>query len=704
MLMFKGDKVSCINQDSYGTYWIATLGHGLFSMAPDFQNTKHFVNAYPGNVVYVKQKKDSVLFATNLGGLFCIKQWGVNKLLDYSNYFSRLGFDNCGFYLDDNYNFYSIRNIFTEQIEGIFKKPVRVKKSYSALDPLSAVKAVVGGGDKLYVNARTNILEIDPAKSKNGGPLSYRYVSDSDHRERIFCMAKDAEGMPWYATVKEMFRIQDGKRLTQPQFGNDVFKFFDFYGEYLVGCTHHNQLVICRNVTGKIEIDSVPQQKCIWDDLYRLDSCHVLVNTNNLYRLISLPPSGKSGKYSIITIENPIVPLRVEAISSDNKNCYFFKDGSITSLPISDLLVKPAPPKVYYRSLKTGEKVYDITDELHIPFSESKNISISFATLALGGRDVFFQYSAERNNVEKWRDLHGEEIDLVSPGWGSYVIKIRAKSISSDYSTPMVFTLDVGRPFWATWWFIALVSLAAAAIVAMFVRLRFLRVFAKREKEHDTQVKFMKSEYKALNALMNPHFIFNTLNNVQGLVNRNDKLAANEYLRVFADLVRQNMHNISKEMITLQKEVELVNNYLRIEKLRFKELLNYSVEVDDDIDLGEIMVPPLLLQPLVENSIKHGILPLESALGIIRIRIYAENGILFIEVTDNGIGLSSTKKKQQRHESFGLENIERRIEQLSIILNKKIEFHLGEEKNAAGEHEWTKAVISMPMSDEHEMA
>jgi LytS/YehU family sensor histidine kinase len=220
------------------------------------------------------------------------------------------------------------------------------------------------------------------------------------------------------------------------------------------------------------------------------------------------------------------------------------------------------------------------------------------------------------------------------------------------------------------------------------------------EKEHEAQVKFMKSEYKALNALMNPHFIFNTLNNVQGLINRNDKVAANEYLRVFADLIRQNMHNISKELIPLQKEMDLVTNYLLLEKLRFRELLNYSIEVDDEVDLSDIMISPLLIQPLVENSLKHGILPMESADGYIKIRVYEKGTDLYIEVLDNGVGMAQSQKKpSSTHESFGLENIKKRIEQLSIIQNKNITFDIGEIRDSSGNLQWTVVTIKMPLTD-----
>jgi len=209
-------------------------------------------------------------------------------------------------------------------------------------------------------------------------------------------------------------------------------------------------------------------------------------------------------------------------------------------------------------------------------------------------------------------------------------------------------------------------------------------------------------EMTALRAQMNPHFIFNTLNNVQGLVNRNDKMAANEYIRVFSDLIRQNMHNISKDLIPLQKEIQLVTNYLLLEKLRFKEHLNYSINVEPGLDLSEIMVPPLLVQPLVENSIKHGILPLESQKGFISINIYERHNELIVEVKDNGVGMSiAAGNKDSLHESFGLENMRKRIAQLGIIQGKNIRLLIQEITNSSGTPEGTSVQIIIPLQQEH---
>jgi LytS/YehU family sensor histidine kinase len=209
----------------------------------------------------------------------------------------------------------------------------------------------------------------------------------------------------------------------------------------------------------------------------------------------------------------------------------------------------------------------------------------------------------------------------------------------------------------------------------------------------------MKSEYKALNALMNPHFIFNTLNNVQGLVNKDEKLAANQYLRIFANLIRQNMYNISRDLIPLQNEIDLVENYLKLEKLRFKDRLNYAINITDDGELMDIMIPPLLVQPLVENSIKHGILPLKSTESFININVFEKDNSLVIEIKDNGVGMNKTPKPTNPlHGSFGIENIRKRIEQLRIIQNKKISLDFSELTDEEGNLLWTVATITISVN------
>ncbi|MGN6568360.1 MAG: sensor histidine kinase, partial [Flavipsychrobacter sp.] len=195
------------------------------------------------------------------------------------------------------------------------------------------------------------------------------------------------------------------------------------------------------------------------------------------------------------------------------------------------------------------------------------------------------------------------------------------------------------------------------------------------------------------NALMNPHFMFNSLNSIQYFINNDNKLSANKYLNVFSKMLRQNMLNISKEMITLQNEIDLVINYLNLEKLRFKDGLQFSLNIDETLELEMIKVPPLLLQPIVENAIKHGLLPKQSTDNYIEIRIQEINDDLHIEIRDNGVGLG--KSSQTNHTSFALENMNKRINQLRAIYGIEISIAIEELSDNEGTVLGTRSSITI---------
>ena len=698
--ILKGYKVSSITQDNVGNYWISTLNAGAYIMP--FFNAELFNAAYNNKVKYCSVINSRLFYTTSDNNLYTINNNNDLKCLYYfqkNNAYKYKYPDEPGYLLNSNYKYYMFYNNEHLVIENIFANP-KVIRHYANNFVFDGIKFVSELDGCIFMQNRRRLVKIDYKKLKEGNEINniFRVFTDTTVNNRIYCTAKAADNSIWYSTINNIYRIKNDREELQSQFAAIKFKSFNFYGKRMIGYTHNNLLLICSDYDKIVKIDTIPPQNCIWDKLYQLDSSHILISTNNLYRLLTLYPTSAKEKYMISAIENPFIPLQAEAICADSNNCYFFKNGSITSIGIKSILVKPVSPKLFLKSLKAGAKYYRLDNDIQIPFAEARNITIKFSTLSFGGKDVSYQYSISKNDEDNWRDITGD-INLANISYGNYTVKIKAKTISSDYSTPYTFNLTILRPYWATWWFVALCIIALTAIVTVIIRRRIRYVLRKNEKEHLSEIRFMKSEYKALNALMNPHFIFNTLNNVQALVNRNDKLAANEYLRVFADLIRQNMHNVSKELISLEKEMSLVTNYLILEKLRFENNLNYIIDIDPDLDLSDIMVPPLLIQPLVENSIKHGIFPLESVDGTIHIRLYQQGGILYIEVRDNGVGMGNLQnRKDMEHESFGLENIRKRIAQLSIIQNKEITFNISDVRDSIGKLQWTVVTISMPVS------
>ena len=703
MSILKNDRASSVTQDIKQNYWVSTLNDGVYYFNKDFLYERSYDSVYTGKINFVCGMKGRLFFANSENNLYVLENGKSKCLFNYASYRQSENkiFNMPGYLIDSDYSYYNYfdgDHFFVKNILAPGKEVNQFKNVF-----IYGVQQMFFLNGSIYLedNSKLRLGKLDYKNIRTGEDISRKVVPITDefkNSERIFCIAKSRENILWYSTINHVYKVVNDVPVIQSQFKNITFKSFDFIGDCLVGYTHNNQLLVCRGYDKQLQVDSIKPQNCIWENFYKMDVKHILIKTNNLYRLLTLGSESDPKKDIICAIENPFIPLRAEAICSDGNRCYFFKNGSITSIDIENLLQKPAAPKIFFTSLKTRDRSYPIESEMEFSFRDSRNITISFSTLSFTGKNILYQYSVSKNDQDNWRDIT-DQINLVNTGYGIYTIKLRAKTISSDYCEPVVFSLHILRPYWATWWFIALCVFMALVIAGVAIRIRVVSLLRKKEREHKTEIKFMKSEYKALNALMNPHFIFNTLNNVQSLVNDNNKLAANEYLRVFADLIRQNMHNISKELIPLQKEIDLVNNYLLLEKLRFEDKLSYSINIDEDIDLSDIQVPPLLIQPLVENSIKHGILPMKSGAGQVNLDIYERQNVLFIEVRDNGVGLVDTGKYKSdtMHESFGIENIKKRIQQLSIIQNKHISFNIAETKDENGQ-QWTTVTITMPIT------
>ena len=162
-----------------------------------------------------------------------------------------------------------------------------------------------------------------------------------------------------------------------------------------------------------------------------------------------------------------------------------------------------------------------------------------------------------------------------------------------------------------------------------------------RQKELAYRARVSELEMKALRLQMNPHFIFNALNSVNDCISKHETATASYFLVKFARLMRMVLENAEETEITLASELELLHLYLQLESLRLRNNFTYQIMVDDAINPETTMVPPLMLQPFVENSIWHGI-GQKPCNGRITVRIVRENGMIACIVKDNGVGRGKT--------------------------------------------------------------
>lgn len=276
---------------------------------------------------------------------------------------------------------------------------------------------------------------------------------------------------------------------------------------------------------------------------------------------------------------------------------------------------------------------------------------------------------------ENWQPLTASKFVTYSniPS-GDFTFLISATTDLKNWSKPISFSFSVKPPFWLTWWFFMLCLLFISGIgYLILLRRRKIKTVRRETRMLVDKTKMLTLEQQALNASMNRHFIFNSLNSIQYYINRQDKISANKYLSNFAKLVRKNLDSSLVPEIYLDDEIERINLYLKLEQMRFQDKFDYSIKLDPSIEPQSIKIPSMLLQPFIENSIWHGILTSQQK-GNIKIDIKKEEGKLVINVLDDGIGIdvsmAQKQGKDQYHDSKGMEITKGRINLISKISNK----------------------------------
>jgi len=244
-----------------------------------------------------------------------------------------------------------------------------------------------------------------------------------------------------------------------------------------------------------------------------------------------------------------------------------------------------------------------------------------------------------------------------------------------------------------------IVSIAAGSfvlIVVLIVILFYQRYRARIRRN------LLFSEQKALRAQMNPHFIFNSLGSIQNFILKQDADTANDYLTKFSCLIRQVLDNSKHNTITLTQELETLENYLFLEKVRFGKTFDYSVHVAPELNPSMIEIPPMLIQPVLENAILHGLAPANRK-GLLKLEIKRTSDTrIAVIIEDNGIGRAKSaeiNKTRKAHKSTGLKNVYERIELLNKTERTDFTIQIADKVSIEGEAGGTVVTIEMPFGD-----
>lgn len=342
------------------------------------------------------------------------------------------------------------------------------------------------------------------------------------------------------------------------------------------------------------------------------------------------------------------------------------KKNTDTSFAFSSVYWKENKPAV--QQIFTAKNLNDFFSLLQRPWNDKtikKDVIVS-PQLSAGENMIIYYLSAgifkkealeyqlvkDDKIIHVWgaNDYDNNFIWLKELSPGKYKLSIRYTRQRHNVSE---YRFEIKPQWHQTAWF----KIITGSLLAAFIGFVVLLVIVSRQKRKFEKEKFekekLKLEMQSVRQQLNPHFVFNALNAVQALVNRNETDAANKYLAAFADILRQSLYYGEKDIIPLKEEIKMLRTYLLLEQLRFQ--FAWSVTADENLDVIEI--PVLLLQPLVENSVKHGMSSIKGQ-GKIDIHFRQQENDIIISVTDNGKGFDADVESK----GYGLKLTRQRID------------------------------------------
>ncbi len=508
---------------------------------------------------------------------------------------------------------------------------------------------------------------------------------------------EDKQGLLWIGSLDGLYFFKNNK-LKAFGYANPVFKSrisdIKSMGKKLVVATWDQGVAFIQNDSVEVITESDGLESNFVNTLFTNNDSVLWVGTNRGLNKIIFSKNGKR-LITKISADDGFLSNEIKRIRYANGYFWLATGNGLVSFSDKDVEMPTTAPVLQIENIRIANQDTAIQD-VYVLNHEQNSIRITY-------RGINFR-SAEKIKY-KYRLIGHESTENISKNNyvqysnlnpGSYVFKLSCSDDHGNWTEkPVTFEFIIEKPYYSTVWFIVLLSLLIFLIV--FGVSYSIVIYYKNEA--DNKKKLILAEQKALRSQMNPHFLFNALNSIKRFILENDADAADSYLTGFAMLMRKVLNNSKHYSIPLSEELETIKLYLDLEKMRFDGRFKFHIHVDDDLPVFKLNIPPMIIQPFLENAIWHGIMP-KTGEGYLYVA-FTNNANTFYNVTiiDNGIGReksASLKSKTSKHQSTGLKNINERIDLLNKVNNANINAEIidlyDENKEPAG----TKVTIVVP--------
>ncbi len=372
---------------------------------------------------------------------------------------------------------------------------------------------------------------------------------------------------------------------------------------------------------------------------------------------------------------NDLLSDDLNDIYIDADTAYFATNNGLIYFAHTQKSQQTVAPKTYISSVIVNKEFLDLSATNFILKPNERNITFNYSAIDFKNKKIVYKYRLKED--DNWSETKNRRLELSSLEPGNYCFEVAAKTQDSEWSVPAKIQFVIEKHFWQTWWFFSFWLIVGG----YFLYVITVRITKRQKNKEQEQLllknKILMLEQQALQAMMNPHFVFNVMNSIQHYINTQNTSSANKVLTGFAKLIRKNLEICTQSYITLEEEIEYLNLYLSLEKYRFGDKLIYSINIDPAIDKEETQIPSMLLQPYIENAIWHGIMPMENG-GEVKVMIdQKDDDYLWIKIIDDGVGIKNAlANKNSGHQSKGMNLTQERINLLNKIEAKPIQLYI----------------------------
>lgn len=570
----------------------------------------------------------------------------LNKIIHTSNFFITLTEgENGSVWGYENKKLYEIKNGKTVHV---FNLPINVRKI-------------------LYREGKIWLAALNGLWRFNKGELEYTGKKNILLRQRANDLGTDKKNRLWIATLGSGILVKDKDSLFQ------------------IGVKEG----LVSNMCNTLFID---KEQNVW------------VGTNSGLSRIRNFNSGSQYSIENYTINNGLISNEINQIFRQHNKIWIATRNGLSMIDLKYLTPRSDHIPIYITGININSRDTNLRDGYRLS-SYKNNITLSYVGISfINGGKTLYRYllkSSEHNETRfQYTTKNNLQFSTLPPG--DYLFSVWAKEPNDKWSiVPATIHFTILHPFWTTWWFRSLIVLMLIVLLFIFFYWRFRQLLKKNRLEH----KLNELKQQAMSARMNPHFMFNALNSIQNYISSNKADAALRYLAKFARLMRLILSNSKSTFIPLHSEIEALKLYTDIEVMRYENHISCLIHTDPELQKKNYKIPTMIIQPHVENAIKHGLAP-KKGQGKLEITFSKEDQKLVCSISDNGIGRKRSaeynriKQRELGHESMGTTLIESRVELLHSLYKREIRVEIKDKYDLEGHPAGTVVNIYFPLMED----